>query len=940
MTRFLILTVLIGLTQAWNLKLNQDRLQNRRAGDNFYVACKVIDYEGGASDVQVEWYYNGKQISRFGSTMTIEKPFSNQLLINRPKTTDGGKYTCVAEIQGEKQELIADVSFVDPPKFVNPQEEQHPEEGTRAEIHCQVEGAEQLEVFWQFNGVTLDETSQRGYEFSEDHQKLFIPNFNAKKDDGIYKCNAAQFSSYETLTINVTGYARPIITVFDVPENNRGLEGQSVELKCGAVAKPKPSYKWYFENSDEELIHSDKHRVEEGLLIIESLNSEDIGSYKCIANNSVGSDERTVQLSVYLKPKVDTQSEYVKQEGQDVEIVCGYSGEGEINAKFVFGTQEFAVQEHRPKSDEIEEDEQEESKSEASESEENEEIIETTTEDAEKSGETDSSLETATENNDVSLETTTSENDETEEGEEDEEVAESKKWKRFVDDIQNERISVRAEDKKIILTIKSLSLEDAGSYQCLVSNEAGTTNRTSLVNIIHPPTLRHYTGSQIRSYEGHDVTLFCDVSAVPEPKWKWLKDGSEVYADGANIIIDSHETSTKLTLKHGKDSENYGKYTCHADNSVGVLEKEINVVHVVAPPTPSAMECKKFIYPNYAKCTFEEGIYSDEGTKPLKMEFLIAKMEEMGSDFNWDDALEVVSDFDIETKISNLTPSTQYMIKARATNEAGRSEYTPEVSLETTDPWAPQSPTSVKVECADTCVASWSAPNDHGSPLLKYKITLQELGLRQETSTSRQSVETGEINELSAETETDNETSDEKDGEILEKSGEILPTSETHEEKSNENENEEDETTNEEYEKSGEIERVPIGNPIVIEVPAEETELQLTKMKPHSFYKISITAFNEIGEGSPSELEHQTFETPLKYEEGIATSNLVLVAAAIFFVVLLIIDFICFLTNRCGVIACICLNYCNGKNSSRKQRDLEAGNGPENNRLLDSNGTR
>ena len=38
--------------------------------------------------------------------------------------------------------------------------------------------------------------------------------------------------------------ARPVITVFDIPENGRGFEGHSAQLKCGAVGKPQPTYKW------------------------------------------------------------------------------------------------------------------------------------------------------------------------------------------------------------------------------------------------------------------------------------------------------------------------------------------------------------------------------------------------------------------------------------------------------------------------------------------------------------------------------------------------------------------------------------------------------------------------------------------------------------------------------------------------------------------------
>lgn len=44
--------------------------------------------------------------------MTINTPYANQLLINRPKPSDGGTYTCKATVEGETQELQATISFV------------------------------------------------------------------------------------------------------------------------------------------------------------------------------------------------------------------------------------------------------------------------------------------------------------------------------------------------------------------------------------------------------------------------------------------------------------------------------------------------------------------------------------------------------------------------------------------------------------------------------------------------------------------------------------------------------------------------------------------------------------------------------------------------------------------------------------------------------------
>ncbi|EPB80002.1 immunoglobulin domain protein [Ancylostoma ceylanicum] len=243
----LIFTLLLHLCTAWEVVVtpNGDRLLDQRTGDNFMVACKVKDYDGAASDVKVEWYKNGNVVSRMGSIMTIYKTYANQLLINRPKISDSGDYVCKAEVDGEEKETSVRISFADPPKFINPETEQHPEEGSTAEIVCNVEGTEKLEVFWQFNGTILEEGSPRGYEFQNDRQILMIPEYDSKKDDGIYNCNAAQFSSFETLAINVTGYSRPVITVFDTPDNNIGFEGASAKIQCGAVGKPKPQYQWF-----------------------------------------------------------------------------------------------------------------------------------------------------------------------------------------------------------------------------------------------------------------------------------------------------------------------------------------------------------------------------------------------------------------------------------------------------------------------------------------------------------------------------------------------------------------------------------------------------------------------------------------------------------------------------------------------------------------------
>lgn len=868
MRSLLILLSAIGLASAWNLTLSPhgERLMNRRTGDNFLVVCKVKDYEGAASDVKVEWYRNGNLVSRLGSVMTIHTPYSNQLLINRPKTTDGGVYTCRAEVDGSKQESEANISFVDPPKFVDPQDEQHPEEGTDAEIICKVEGSELLEVFWQYDGVTLDDSNPRGYEFKDDKQTLVIPHYTSKKDDGIYNCNAAQHSSFETLSINVTGYSRPVITVFEAPEAGRGFEAQSAQLKCGAVGKPKPTYAWYNE-AGEQIENSDKFKVDEGLLIIESLSSEDAGEYKCTASNPVGDDHKTAALSVFLKPRVERMVDITKKADENVDIICRYSGEGDMTAKFVYGDQEFKVVE--------EEVEATTEKAAESESEEDNEE-EATTANHEETTQAASNENSQEEENDEEHETThdeehaeattpeTSQEDEQEDEEHDEEEEENARWKRFVDDVSSERVSVRADGNSLILSIRGLSLEDAGAYQCLVENEAGVANRTTYLAITHPPVIKSSSNHLVRSFEGNTVIIFCEVDAVPEPTWTWTKDGDEVEADGTSVQIDTTGLSSRLILDNHQ-GKNFGHYECRADNGIGHVEKKIHVMQVLPPATPIGLDCKKLLYPNYGSCSVAEGSYDDAATEPTEFEFFVATLDDIDSDFHWDHARIVKVDYDVKgMSIPGLVPSTQYQVRARSINEAGQSEMTEPVNMETTEPWAPNEPETVQMTCEEMCTISWSEPNDHGSEITGYRISVQPMEDNEETG-----------------------------------------------------------------------ERTLAGNEFIVEVGADETSLQLSHIRPHSIYKVAVLAFNAIGHGTAKYIEVETDDSPTSLGDDLFTGKMILAVGAGLVFLLLIVDMVCFCVNRCGLIACFCLNCLGRSPADRKDKDLEAGRS-ESGRLLEN----
>lgn len=163
----------------------------------------------------------------------------------KPTIAETGNYTCKATVGDETKEERVPIIFYERAGFVDLESTIHPQEGEDAKISCETKGDRLDEIFWLKNGYQLSEADERGYQFDDDYRTLIIPRFFGEDDDGNYSCNVVQFAQIYTKDITVTAYARPVITVFEVPKNNSGFEGSTAVFKCSATGKPSPSYKWF-----------------------------------------------------------------------------------------------------------------------------------------------------------------------------------------------------------------------------------------------------------------------------------------------------------------------------------------------------------------------------------------------------------------------------------------------------------------------------------------------------------------------------------------------------------------------------------------------------------------------------------------------------------------------------------------------------------------------
>ncbi|VDK47895.1 unnamed protein product [Anisakis simplex] len=827
----------INVVLAWNMHTfpSDEQLLNRKSGENLMVVCslKGFVFSDSQADVQIEWYKEGRAraIGRMGRVMTLSKgkALSKQLMFVKPAVEDSGLYSCVAKtFDGEVKQKSVNITFISKILFINDIESKVLfENGGSIIIIC---------IKRHIDHLLFGLGGPRGYELRDNNQMLFIPKFESEHDDGEYQCNAAQFASFETLSINVTAYAPPQITVFDGPTAGRAYEGRTAQFQCQAVGKPKPNYKWLRKTDggkEEEIVATDKYSVDGGLLLVHSLIANDAGVYSCIATNTLDSQRLDFNLSIFRKPKIGKMENVTRERNDVVELRCAFSGDGRIDAKWLHQGVEWSERITTAGN-----------------------ALDVTALASFEAGDSDDS-----ENETYSF-------DEDDDGvaehhieDDDQIIADYGRRKRQDDS----RISVRREQNALVLRLEMVGEDDAGVYQCVAENEAGVDRRSTFLAITHEPTITAHSDQQ-RVLIGSEVMLWCEASAVPDPTWTWNGPNGLIEADGTKTLIHSEASITKLTITSTSGTD-YGNYVCSAENGIGsAVRAVIEVVQIFVPDTPTEVNCHAHIYPNFATCKVNGFNKADQGHRPTRYVFYLSRDTEVDSAFDWQKQARNVSmpfSVDAEMRIADLEPKSRYTVRVKALNEAGESALSETDFIETTDPWAPETPQVIHADCLRVCSLAWRPPNDHGSPIHSYRVFIRE---------------------------------------VLNKHPRELANDMSE-----------------------------------IQLSGDERSVELSLLKPLTEYEVRLIAVNDVGNSHPFTTVLKTPEYSLsdEYKMNTSSTRLIVLAGFVLLFVLMVIDVICFAMNRCGLIACFCIN-CLGRNiHSTKGKGVEQNTkSSESNRLL------
>ena len=79
------------------------------------------------------------------------------------------------------------------------------------------------------------------------------------------------------------------------------VQGGSLVLECKSFGEPQPRIEWFL--NDKRII--DAVVDEEGSLILDAIDREHQGIFKCVAENELGRAERLVNVTVHTAPVIE-----------------------------------------------------------------------------------------------------------------------------------------------------------------------------------------------------------------------------------------------------------------------------------------------------------------------------------------------------------------------------------------------------------------------------------------------------------------------------------------------------------------------------------------------------------------------------------------------------------------------------------------------------------
>ncbi|KAM9706377.1 hemicentin-1 isoform 2-T2 [Dama dama] len=539
-------------------------------GETAVLTCLVIS----AVDYNLTWQRNDRDV-RLTDAARMRILANLSLELRSVKFSDAGEYRCVVCNEGGSSTESVFLTVQEPPKVTVMPKNQSFTGGSEVSIMCSATGYPKPKIAWTLNDMFI--VGSHRYRMTSEGN-LLIKNA-VPKDAGIYGCLASNSAGMDKQTSTLRYIEAPKLTV--VQSELLVALGDTTVMECKTSGIPSPQVKWF--KGDLELKPSAFLITDPllGRLKIQETQDLDAGDYTCVAVNDAGRASGRVTLDVGSPPVFIQEPTDVSMEiGSNVTLPCYVQGYPEPKIKWrrldnmpIF-SRPFSVSSisqlrtgdlfianlwASDKGTYICEAENQFGKIQS-------QITVTVTGLVPPLIGISPPVTSVIEGQQLTLPCALLAGNP---------IPERRWTKNSAMLVQNPYITVRSDGS---LHIERVRLQDGGEYTCVASNVAGTTNKTTAVDVHVLPTIQH--GQQILStIEGIPVTLPCKASGIPKPSITWSKKGELISTSSARFTAGA-DGSLYVVSPGGEES---GEYVCTATNAAGYAKRKVQLTVYVRP---------------------------------------------------------------------------------------------------------------------------------------------------------------------------------------------------------------------------------------------------------------------------------------------------------------------------------------------------------------------
>ncbi|XP_025202757.1 Down syndrome cell adhesion molecule-like protein Dscam2 isoform X11 [Melanaphis sacchari] len=321
-------------------------------GDNAQLTCHVAR---GDMPINISWTFHsadGGTVRSLPEPILLNRIGKKIVMLEIPSVTEyhRGSYTCIATNRAGVIEYTAELMVNVPPRWILEPTDKAFAQGGDAKIECKADGFPKPQVTWKKaignspgDYKDIKDLKPGSDDIKVDEGTLSIHNIQ-KNHEGHYLCEAVNgIGSGLSAVITISVQAPPH---FEIKSRNQTSEkGQPAVLECMAKGEKPIGIVWNMNNKRLDAKEEERYTIREEILTdgvksdlsIKRSERIDTAVFTCVATNSFGSDDSSVQLIVQEVPEIPFGLKVLDKSGRTVQLswLAPYDGNSPITRYIV-----------------------------------------------------------------------------------------------------------------------------------------------------------------------------------------------------------------------------------------------------------------------------------------------------------------------------------------------------------------------------------------------------------------------------------------------------------------------------------------------------------------------------------------------------------------------------------------------------------------------------